>query len=57
MKLKLISAALAAAGIGVSIWASAVTAEDAKTATTLLYVMKLLNRLTPLRLKTHQWWS
>ena len=29
MKLKLISAALAAAGIGVSIWASAVTAEDA----------------------------
>ena len=34
MKLKLISAALAAAGIGVSIWASAVTAEDAKTATT-----------------------
>lgn len=57
MKLKLISAALAAAGIGVSIWASAVTAEDAKTATTPTVLMKLLNRLTPLRLKTHQWWS
>ena len=50
MKLKLMSAALAAAGIGVSIWASAVIAEDAKTATAPTVrneVIKPIDAVTP----------